>query len=69
MYPQKQDKNQKLRKVQGLYRKKKQKYKTKDNVNKYGRIVVSICVILFFFFLIIDVLFDIGVPLPEIFGR
>jgi hypothetical protein len=69
VYPNKQDKNQKLRKVQSLYRKKKHKNKTEGNVNKIGTVVVSICIILFFFFFITSVLFDIGVPLLGIFGR
>jgi hypothetical protein len=68
----KQNENQKVQKVRSLYRKKKQEQKTeiKDyKVGTFGSIVVTFCLILFFIFFIISVLFDIGVSVPEIFGR
>jgi hypothetical protein len=72
MSPHKQNKNQKLQRVQSLYIKKKQEQKTeiKDyKVGIFGSIVVTICLILFFIFFIMSVLFDMGVSVPEIFGR
>lgn len=70
MYPNKQDKNQKLRKVQGLYRKKRQKNtEADDKMGILGTTIVTICLILFSIFFIMSVLFDMGVSVPEIFGR
>jgi hypothetical protein len=60
-----QDENQRLRFVQGLYRKKKHKKEFEDN--KIRSVFVGICVLIIFFFLITSVLFDIGVPLPSFF--
>jgi hypothetical protein len=64
-----QDKNQRLRKVQAVYRKKKYHKRATINNNGIWKIIVSICVITLFFFLITSALFDIGVPLPKFFGR
>jgi hypothetical protein len=72
MYPDKQNKSQKLKKVQGLYRKKRHLQNTEVKENKvgtFGSIVVTTCLSLFLFFFIMSVLFDLGVSVPEIFGR
>lgn len=69
MYPNKQDKNQKLRKVQGLYRKKKHTSRAEDDGNKIWTVIVSICVLAVFFFFVTSVLFDIGIPPHPLFGR
>lgn len=68
MYPNKQDKNQKLRYVRALYRKNINKTRTDDEETKVWKVLISICVLAVFFICVIDVLFDIGVPLPPLFG-
>ncbi|RIW28929.1 hypothetical protein D3H55_20395 [Bacillus salacetis] len=69
MNPDKQERKQKLRKVQSLYRKNKYHYKEKEyKVGTWGSIIVLICVVLFFFLFIMSMLFDMGVQLPDIFG-
>ncbi|MGM0752543.1 MAG: hypothetical protein ACQET6_11455 [Bacillota bacterium] len=72
MYPDKQNKNQQLNKVQGVYRKKRRELKTEVKeykVGTIGSIVVIICLIVFLIFFIMSMLFDMGVSVPEIFGR
>ncbi|QTC42990.1 hypothetical protein I7V34_07035 [Bacillus sp. V3] len=61
--------NQKLRKVQSLYRKKKYRRRTGSEENRTWTLVVGISVLIMFFFLIMSVLFDIGIPIPSLFGR
>jgi hypothetical protein len=61
--------NQKLRKVQALYRKKKGRNRFRGEENKTWTLFVGVCVLIMFFFLIMSVLFDIGIPLPSFFGR
>lgn len=68
MYTNKQDKNQKLRTVQGLYRKKRNKNRTTDKETKIWTVFISICILAVFFFFVTSILFDIGVPLPPFFG-
>lgn len=68
MYPNKQDKNQKLRYVRALYRKNINKTRTDDEETKVWKVLISICVLAVFFICVIDVLFDIGVSLPALFG-
>jgi hypothetical protein len=55
MYPNKQNKNQKLKKVQGLYRKKRreQKIEVKEyRVGTFVSIIVTICLFCSSFFLL-----------------
>ncbi len=61
--------NQKLRKVQSIYRKKKHRRRTGREENRTWTLVVGISVLIMFFFLIMSVLFDIGIPIPSFFGR
>ncbi|MFL8938649.1 hypothetical protein ACKA06_17815 [Rossellomorea oryzaecorticis] len=61
--------NQKLRKVQSIYRKKKYRRRTGSEENRTWTLVVGISVLIMFFFLIMSVLFDIGIPIPSFFGR
>ncbi|MBH9964839.1 hypothetical protein [[Bacillus] enclensis] len=61
--------NQKLRKVQSIYRKKKHRRRTGREENRTWTLMVGISVLIMFFFLIMSVLFDIGIPIPSFFGR
>ncbi|OIU71781.1 hypothetical protein [Rossellomorea aquimaris] len=61
--------NEKLRKVQASYRKKKIRYRSKGDVSRTWTLAVGAGVLIMFFLLIMSVLFDIGVPLPSFFGR
>lgn len=69
MYPNKNDKNQKLRKVQRLYRKNINKNRGENDDNKIWKVVINICLLVVIFFFITSALFDIGVPLPSFLGR
>ena len=69
MYPDKQDKNQKLRKAQGLYRKKRNKNRTDYEESKIWTLFMNSCYWALFFLIVVGVLFDMGVPLPAFFGR
>lgn len=69
MYPNKNDKIQKLRKVQRLYRKNINKNRGVNYDNKIWKVVINICLLVVIFFFITSALFDMGVPLPSFFGR
>jgi hypothetical protein len=68
MHPKKQVQNQKLRKVQGIYRKKGRKSNTHED-NLLWRVFAGICMLAVFFFFVLSVLFDIGIHLPPFFGK
>ncbi|MGF3104447.1 hypothetical protein [Rossellomorea sp. DUT-2] len=57
--------NEKQKRVQELYRKKKRE----DSSHKIWTVIVMLCVILLLILLVTSALFDLGVPLPEFFGR
>ncbi|MEG9295163.1 hypothetical protein V6B33_01770 [Mangrovibacillus sp. Mu-81] len=64
MDPKEQEQNRKLRKVQKIYRRKKN-----SEENKSWTVFVGVCMLVIFFFLIMSALFDLGVQLPSFFGR
>jgi hypothetical protein len=67
----KQDKNQRLRMAQSLYRKKKRKNVRRDEGSKIWTVVFWISALSGFLILIISEIFfiDRGVPLPEILSK
>ena len=71
----KQEKKLMQKKIQALYRETKRQDKEKKtdninlNLNTFWKIIVSISVITFCVFLLMAALFDLGVEVPEIFGR
>jgi hypothetical protein len=67
----KHDENQKLRFVQGLYRKKKHKNVKRDEDSKIWTVFFWISVLIGFVILIISEIFfiDRGVPLPEFLSK
>jgi hypothetical protein len=67
----KQDKNQRLRMAQSLYRKKKHKNVRRDEGSKIWTVVFWISALSGFLILIISEIFfiDRGVPLPEILSK
>jgi hypothetical protein len=67
----KQDKNQRLRMVQSLHRKKKHKNVRRDEDSKIWTVVFWISALIGFLILIISEIFfiDRGVPLPEILSN
>lgn len=54
-----QNKNLKQNKVQEIYRKLKQQNREDKNDNKKGAVVVSICVLLWLFILVLNAIFDL----------
>ncbi|VXB16103.1 conserved hypothetical protein [Bacillus sp. 349Y] len=72
MYPPKQSKEEKRKKVQALYREKKRGHQSSPKefrVGTIGSMAIGVCVLLFVLYFIMGFLFDMGVPVPEIFGR
>ena len=69
MYPNKQDKNQKLRKVQGLYRKRKNKGRIENEENRSWTVFMNICYWALFLYIVYSLLFDIGIQLPSYFDK
>jgi hypothetical protein len=67
----KKDGNQRLRFVQGLYRKKKHKKVKRDEDSKLWTVFFWISILIAFFIFIISEIFllDRGVPLPEILSK
>ncbi|AYV66315.1 MULTISPECIES: hypothetical protein [Niallia] len=67
----KRDKEEKLQKqkmVQELYRERvKQKSKDKND-NRIGKLIVNLCIVVFFVCTIMAILFDWGVKVPQFFG-
>jgi uncharacterized membrane-anchored protein len=57
--------DKKQKRVQDLYRKKKRE----DSSHKTWTLIVVLCVIPVLILLVTSALFDLGVPLPEFFGR
>ncbi len=66
-----QDKEEKLQKqkmVQELYRERVQQKREGKDDNRIGKAFVNLCIVLFFVFTIMGILFDWGVHVPRIFG-
>lgn len=66
-----QDKEEKLQKqkmVQELYRERVQQKREGKDDNRIGKAFVDLCIVLFFVFTIMGILFDWGVHVPRIFG-
>lgn len=66
-----QDKEEKLQKqkiVQELYRERVQQKRDGKDDNRIGKAFVNLCIVLFFVFTIMGILFDWGVHVPRIFG-
>lgn len=66
-----QDKEEKLQKqkmVQELYRERVQQKREGKDDNRIGKVFVNLCIVLFFVFTIMGILFDWGVHVPRIFG-
>lgn len=66
-----QDKEEKLQKqkmVQELYRERVQQKRDGKDDNRIGKAFVDLCIVLFFVFTIMGILFDWGVHVPRIFG-
>ncbi|MHA7136538.1 hypothetical protein ACRTEV_04610 [Rossellomorea arthrocnemi] len=57
--------NKKQERIQEIYRKKRRE----DYPNKTWTLIVILCVIPVLILLVTSALFDLGVPLPEFFGR
>ncbi|MGM0852504.1 MAG: hypothetical protein ACQEWI_07820 [Bacillota bacterium] len=60
-----QHNHEKQKRVQHLYRKKKRE----DSSHKFWTVIVTLCVIPVLILLVTSALFDLGVQLPEFFGR
>jgi hypothetical protein len=56
---------EKQKRIQELYRKKKRE----DLANKRWSLLLILCIIPFLILLVTSALFDLGIPLPELFGR
>ena len=72
MYPPKQSKEEKRKKVQALYREKRSGHQSSPKefrVGMIGSMAIGVCVLLFVFYFFMEFLFDMGVPVPGIFGR
>ncbi|MFC7786420.1 MULTISPECIES: hypothetical protein [unclassified Rossellomorea] len=57
--------NEKQKRVQDLYRKKKRE----DSSPTFWTVILMLCVIPVLILLVTSALFDLGVRLPEFFGR
>jgi hypothetical protein len=64
----KEEKLQKQKKVQELYRERVQQKREGKDDNRIGKAFVNLCIVLFFVFTIMGILFDWGVHVPRIFG-
>lgn len=67
----KQEKNQRLRIAQSLYRKKKHKKVKRNNVSKAWTVFIVSFFVMALLFLVISELFfmDAGIPIPEFFKK
>ncbi|MCA1054061.1 hypothetical protein LCM10_03600 [Rossellomorea aquimaris] len=68
MNPDHQEKKQKLRKVQALYRSRRYKHRAQRSPRAWT-VVVGVSMLILFFFFIMSVLFDLGIEVPSFFGR
>ncbi|WP_312097223.1 hypothetical protein [Niallia sp.] len=64
----KEEKLQKQKMVQELYRERVQQNREDKNDNRIGKAFVTLCIVIFFVFTVMGILFDWGVHVPRIFG-
>ncbi|EOR21421.1 hypothetical protein A499_23312 [Niallia nealsonii AAU1] len=64
----KEEKLEKQKIVQELYRERVQQNREAKNDNRVGKAFVNLCIVMFLVFTVIGILFDWGVQVPRIFG-
>lgn len=64
----KEEKLEKQKIVQELYRERVQQKREAKNDNRVGKAFVNLCIVMFLVFTVMGILFDWGVKVPRIFG-